>query len=436
MTTHAIDVPDKLIPVFAGPARYRGAWGGRGSAKTRTFAKMAAVQGLRAAQAGQEGIVLGCRAYMNSLDDSSLSEVKAAIASDPWLASHYQMTEKTVATNCGRVSFKFAGLMRNVESIKSKARILLCWVDEAEEVPEQSWQALIPTVREAGSEIWVTWNPKHKGSATDRRFRNNAGHDVKIVSMNWRDNPWFPAVLERERQADLQERPDQYDHIWEGGYATAATGAYYAADLLKARQQGRVTAVAHDPLLTIRTYHDIGGQGAKADAYAIWIVQFVDMTIRVLDHYESQGQSLAYHANWLRSRGWGEAEIVLPHDGGYEGGPAGAWATHWRAAGFPSVRVIPNQGRGAAPQRIEAVRRLFPRMWFNEATTVDGLIALGKYAPRFNSLGADMGPDHDFSHSPDALGLMAIDYREPNVQRLMSGKRDKLKASRVSAWAS
>ncbi|NBW16098.1 MAG: PBSX family phage terminase large subunit [Caulobacteraceae bacterium] len=409
-------MPDKLVPVFNGSARYRGAFGGRGSAKTRTFAKMAALKGAVAAAGGQDGIILCARAYMNSLDDSSLAEVKAAIASDPWLANAYTMTEKTVTTVDGRVAFKFAGLMRNIESIKSKARILLCWVDEAEEVPEQSWVALIPTVREYGSEIWVTWNPKRRGGPTDKRFRNAQDPDMKIVEMNWRDNPWFPAVLERERQVDLRDRPDQYEHIWEGDYATAATGAYYAEQLLAARHQGRIGRVSPDPMLPILTYHDIGGAGAKADLYVMWVVQRVDREIRVLDHYASQGQTLGYHAQWLRERGWGRAEIILPHDGINANNLTGKrYEDHWRDAGF-SARTIPNQGKGAAGMRIEALRRLFPQMWFNEATTEQGRLMLGLYAPKYHpTTGDDLGPDHDNSHDADALGLMAIDYQPPRV---------------------
>jgi len=413
---HTIEMPDKLVPVFNGSARYRGAFGGRGSAKTRTFAKMAALKGAVAAAGGQDGIILCARAYMNSLDDSSLAEVKAAIASDPWLANAYTMTEKTVTTVDGRVAFKFAGLMRNIESIKSKARILLCWVDEAEEVPEQSWVALIPTVREYGSEIWVTWNPKRRGGPTDKRFRNAQDPDMKIVEMNWRDNPWFPAVLERERQVDLRDRPDQYEHIWEGDYATAATGAYYAEQLLAARHQGRIGRVSPDPMLPILTYHDIGGAGAKADLYVMWVVQRVDREIRVLDHYASQGQTLGYHAQWLRERGWGRAEIILPHDGINANNLTGKrYEDHWRDAGF-SARTIPNQGKGAAGMRIEALRRLFPQMWFNEATTEQGRLMLGLYAPKYHpTTGDDLGPDHDNSHDADALGLMAIDYQPPRV---------------------
>lgn len=415
--TLVIDIPDKLVPVFEGPARFRGAHGGRGSAKTRTFAKMSAVYGAKAAQEGRSGVILCGRQFMNSLADSSFSEVAAAIKSDPWLSSLYDIGESFIRTKDRRVDYVFVGLARNLGSLKSKARILLCWIDEAEEVTDAAWVVLIPTVREEGSEIWVTWNPKRKKSATDLRFRLSPEADMRVVELNWRDNPWFPDVLEVERQRDLRQRPEQYDHIWEGAYATAAAGAYYAPQLLKARQEGRICRVSADPLMKVRTFHDIGGAGAKADEYSIWAMQFVDREIRVLNHYASRGQSLGHHVNWMRANGYQDAEVILPHDGINANNVSGkTYEQHWRDAGF-SVQTIPNQGAGAAGQRIEASRRLLPRCWFNEATTEDGRISLGWYHPRISEdeRAADMGPEHDWSsHDADSFGLGMICYREPS----------------------
>ena len=414
--SHTIDLPDKLIPVFEGKARFRGAKGGGGSAKTRSFAKMSAVIGAKAAAEGREGVILCGRQFMNSLADSSFSEVAAAIRSDPWLSSVYEIGETFIRAKCRRVEYLFVGLARNLSSIKSKARILLCWIDEAEDVSEAAWVVLIPTVREEGSEIWLTWNPRLKSSATNKRFGDAKDADVKIIELNWRDNPWFPAVLEAERQRDKRDRPEQYEHIWEGAFATAATGAYYAFNLLQAKQEGRITRVFRDPLLPIYSHHDIGGKGARADNYVMWITQRVAREIRVLDHYNAQGQPLSAHVHWLRERGYDQAHIVLPHDGANEGGPAETWEDAWRAAGFKNVRVIPNQGGGAAMYRIEQTRRHFGRVIFNADTTEDGRIMLGLYAPKISEeTGADRGPDHDYSHDADAFGLMMCDYNEPKV---------------------
>ncbi|MFX9321692.1 hypothetical protein ABTN96_19130, partial [Acinetobacter baumannii] len=82
-----------------------------------------------------------------------------------------------------------------------------------------------------------------------------------------------------------------------------------------ARKDGRIGKVAADPLLPLRAFIDIGGAGATADAFTIWIVQWAGSEIKVLDYYESAGQVLAYHVNWLRSRGYQNAILYLPHDG-------------------------------------------------------------------------------------------------------------------------
>lgn len=214
-----IALPEKLIPVFMGKARYRVAFGGRGSGKTRSFALMSAVEGYRRAKQGQSGVILCGREFMNSLEESSLEEVKQAIRSVPFLDAFYEIGDKYIRSKCRSIAYVFCGLRHNLDSIKSKARILLAWVDEAENVSESAWQKLIPTVREPDSEIWATFNPEQRDSATDRRFRQYQSDDLRAVELNYGDNPWFPAVLEIERQADQVRLDDAtYRWIWEGAY--------------------------------------------------------------------------------------------------------------------------------------------------------------------------------------------------------------------------
>jgi phage terminase large subunit len=411
-----IQLPRKLVPVFSGEALYRGAYGGRGSAKSRSFAKMAAVHGLRCAMAHESGVIVCGREFQNSLDESSMAEVKQAIETEPWLAANYEVGEKYIRTKDGRIDFSFVGLRRNIESVKSTARIRLLWVDEAEPVSEMAWQKAIPTVREEGAEIWVTWNPERRQSATNKRFRETPPTGSKIVEVNWRDNPWFPSVLSQIREEDERLRPETYPHIWEGDYAVAHAGAYYAKSLSDAKTEGRIGKVTKDPLLSVRAYVDIGGTGARSDAYAMWICQFVSREIRVLDYYEAVGQSLGVHVDWLREKGWGKASIYLPHDGAtHDRVYDVSFESAFRAAGFP-VEVIPNQGRGAARARIEAARRMFPSCWFNAETTEPGRDALGWYHERRSEDARDvgLGPEHDWSsHSADAFGLMCVAYETP-----------------------
>ena len=133
------------------------------------------------------------------------------------------MGENFIRTKNKRVSYGFAGLRHNPDSIKSKARILLCWVDEAETVSEMAWRKLLPTVREDNSEVWITRNPERRDSATSTRFRHEEIYDDLTgeliglgVEMNYTDNPWFPEVLEIERRRDQATLDDStYRWIWE-----------------------------------------------------------------------------------------------------------------------------------------------------------------------------------------------------------------------------
>lgn len=425
MSKIQIELPPKLIPIFSGPARYRCSYGGRGSGKTRTFAKMAAVKGLIAASEGRDGAILCGREFMNSLDDSSMAEVKAAILSEPWLSDNYEIGEKYIRTAShlsGRVDFKFVGLTRNLDSIKSKAQIILCWVDEAEGVIDTAWSKLIPTVREDNSEIWVTWNPESERSATHKRFRVSPDDDVRIVEMNWRDNPWFPDVLEKERERDERQRPEQYSHVWEGDFKTVYEGAYYAEALGKAKSEGRITKLHIEPSMTIRTWHDLAGAGDKADAYSMWVGQYVGQQVWLHGHYCTEGQPSSFHINWLRKwcmdRNIGRCIISLPHDGAAVKIDH-AWRDIWEAASDRDVEfiveVVPNQGRGAAMQRIEKGREVFPRILFDDEGTKNGRQSLAAYhEKRDENRDVGLGPNHDWaSHDADSFGMMACQYEPP-----------------------
>lgn len=421
MATAQIKLPRKLIPVFMGEADVRGARGGRGSAKTRSFAKMIAARGYYYGMAGISGILLCGRQFMNSLEDSSLEECKRAIEDEPFLSAYYDVGDKYIKSRDGRISFAFTGLDRNIASIKSKGRILILWVDEAEPVTEEAWSIAIPTLREEGSdwnaELWVTWNPKRKTAPVEKRFVGTGDPRIKIIDLNWRDNPKFPAKLERERQRDLSERPEQYGHIWEGEYVTVIEGAYFAKHLVKAKEEGRIGFFPADPLMTIRLMCDIGGTGARADAFAIWAMQFIGREIRVVNYYEAVGQPIDAHLAWCRKEGYGpeRAQFWLPHDGSTNDKVFNvSYESALTKAGY-AVEVVPNQGRGAAKARIERARELFPQVRFHEETTEAGRAALGWYhEKRDQERGIGLGPEHDWSsHGSDAFGLGCIVWEEP-----------------------
>lgn len=216
MTRATIKIPPKLIPVFEparGDVRYRGAYGGRGSAKSYTFALMAAVWGY-----AEPLRILCTREFQASIKESFHAELKRVIESEPWLAANYDLGVDYLRGHNG-TEFIFKGLRRNIQSIKSLAQIDLCIIEEAEDVPEASWRDLVPTVRSDKSEIWCIWNPRNKDSPVDKRFIQKSRNDAVIAEVNYQDNPWFPAVLEAERKHDLETMdPATYAHVWGGKY--------------------------------------------------------------------------------------------------------------------------------------------------------------------------------------------------------------------------
>lgn len=284
-------LPPKLVPVFnpaRGALQYRGAYGGRGSAKSRTFATMAATWGLV-----EPLRILCAREFHASIKESFHAELREAIESTPWLAPHYDIGVDYLRGSNG-TEFIFRGLRHNSRSIRSLANIDLTIVEEGEDIPETSWRALLATVlRRPRSECWVIWNPEREGSATDKRFRAAPPPRSMIVEINHGDNPWFPPGLEELRQHDLRTLdPEVYAWIWEGAYrkesdaqifrgkievrdfeaAEGWAGPYYGLDFgFSTDPTAAVRCWIHDGALWID--HEANKVGLELDATAAYLIE-------------------------------------------------------------------------------------------------------------------------------------------------------------------
>jgi phage terminase large subunit len=400
--------------------------GGEGSGKSHFFGGLMIEEHL-----AERGMLSVCiREVQKTLADSSKRLLEAKLA-DFGLgeADGFKVFRDTIETP-GDGAIIFQGMQdHTAESIKSLEGFKRAWWEEAQTASLRSLNLLRPTLRVSGSELWFSWNARLKNDPIDVMLRGaEKPTGAIVVEANWRDNPWFTAELEQERLDCLRMQPDQYDHIWEGGYLSVAAGAYFAKHLAEAKNQRRIGRVAADPLMTIRLFFDIGGTGAKADAVTIWAAQFIGKEIRVLNYHEASGQPLSYHVNWMRNQGYTPdvAQIWLPHDGSTQDKVYDvSYESALRSAGY-SVTVVPNQGKGAAAARIEEARRLFPSIWFNEDTTEAGRAALGWYhEKRDEERGIGLGPEHDWaSHGADSFGLMCVVYEEP-VEFKMPVSRNK-----------
>lgn len=407
----------KVFQPLLQAARYKGAFGGRGSGKSHFFAENVVDDSVRI-----PGLRTVCiREVQKSLKESAKKLIEDKIQT-LGVGKYFDVRNDHIKTPGGGLII-FQGMQdHTAESIKSLEGFDRAWCEEAQTLSQTSLDLLRPTIRAENSELWFSWNPRRKTDPVDIMFRQKqAPQDSACVKANWDDNPWFPKVLEHERLDCLENNPEQYDHIWEGGYISVAEGAYYARRIAEAKRDKRFGKLAPDPLLTIRLFADIGGTGGRADSFVFWVAQFIGHEIRVLDYYEAQGQDLGAHLAWMRSRGYDpeRAQVWLPHDGSTQDKVYDvSYESAFRGAGY-KVTVIPNQGKGAAMQRVEEGRRLFPQMWFDEDKTRPGVEALGWYHEKRDDVrNVGLGPDHDWSsHAADAFGLMCVAHEVPTTNR-------------------
>ena len=433
MKTLQIQTARVFAPLLA-PSRYKGAWGGRGSGKSHFFAEKLIEDCLaEPGESSGDGMRAVCiREVQKDLAQSSKLLIESKLQSLGIGEADGFKVYRDVIRTPGDGLMIFKGMQDyTADSIKSLEGFKRAWWEEAQSATAHSLNMLRPTLRAQGSELWFSWNARRKTDPVDLMLRGvEKPTGAAVVNASWRDNPWFTTELEQERQDCLRMQPDQYGHIWEGEYISVMSGAYFAQALAVARTEGRIGRVAADPLMTLRVFCDIGGTGAKADAFAMWVTQFVGREIRLLDYYEAVGQPLATHVQWLRSRGYtpDRAQVWLPHDGDTNDKVHDvSYRSAMEAAGYVAT-VIPNQGKGAAMLRVEAARRLFPLMWFNEASTSGGVDAIGWYhEKRDNDRGIGLGPEHDWSsHGADAFGLMAVAYEAPNARPVKIEYRKRL----------
>ena len=406
MATLQIETARVFLPLLQ-PSRYKGAWGGRGSGKSHFFAGLMVEDHLKIP--GLRSVCI--REVQKTLKESAKRLIEDKITEYGLGNQGFRILKDRIDTPGGGVIIFIGMADHNAESVKSLENFGRAWIEEAQTLSKRSLQLLRPTIRAPKSELWFSWNPSRKSDAVDELLRVSAPTNSIVVRANWNDNPWLPDVLNDERLDDEALRPDSYDHVWEGGYITAQDGAYFAKVLNKAKSEGRIGFVPKDPLMSVYCFWDIGGTGAKADACSIWPVQFIGKEIRVLSYYEAQGQELSDHVFWLRNNGYESAEQYLPHDGvKHDQVFRVTYESALKQAGF-KVTIMPNAGAGAATQRIEAVRRVFPRVWMDKAKCEGGIEALGWYHEKkdeHREIG--LGPVHDWSsHGADSFGAMCLE---------------------------
>lgn len=204
-----INIPEKTAFLLQKTSRYKVLYGGRGSGKSVNVALCLILLSMK-----RKVRILCTRQIQGSIKDSVYKLLKDLIYQYGF-DNYFEITLDTIRGINGS-EFIFKGLKSSIAEIKSMQGINYCWVEEAESVTAESWDVLIPTIREEGSEIWVTFNPNMKSDETYQRFVVNPPKDCITVQLNYYDNPFFPEVLKLEMEACKELNMPRYEHIWLG----------------------------------------------------------------------------------------------------------------------------------------------------------------------------------------------------------------------------
>jgi phage terminase large subunit len=426
-STLRVEVPRKLIPLLQ-PARYKGAYGGRGGAKSHFFAEQAVLRAYR-----EETKIVCIREVQESIKDSVKALIDSKIQKMD-LGAFFDVLETEIRGANGSLII-FKGMQSyNAENIKSLEGFDVAWVEEAQSLSDVSLRMLRPTIRKEGSEIWFSWNPRHDTDAVDKFLRGpNKPKEAIVIEVGWQDNPWLPEVLRKEKDADYEADTEMADHVWGGNYEIVSEGAYYARLLVQAEKEGRVGHFPYDPSKPVKTSWDIGVD----DYTAVWFWQDDGVNATAIDYYEVSGDGaddvLAVSlpevfcppphderfASWSKDVALRELGREVPFRYALHYLPHDVRIREWGAGARSRVETLvalglKNIAKGVPAKpadRIQAVRRILPIVRFNNTARVQlGIKRLRRYRRKFNdALQSYTTPEHDEnSHGADAFGEFAI----------------------------
>ena len=366
MSDIEIQIPKAFSGLFE-PKRFKVFYGGRGGAKSHNMARTLLIQGMT-----NPLRILCARELQNSIGDS-VHRLLADLVAE-YKLDHFYEVQKAAIKGKNGTEFIFKGLKYNSTEIKSTEGIDICWIEEAEKVSDASWEMLIPTIRKPDSEIWISFNTKNITDPTYQRFVVKQDDDMLVKKVSWRDNPFFPDVLEKERVRLAKSDPVAYMHVWEGEPDTRRSGSIYATLIDKAREAGRFMPIPWKPGIPVIAAWDLG----KRHGTCIWWMQTVGREPRVFDYYEAFGDDadIAKLADVVNGKDYQNSTHWLPHDAKHERlGMKGSIHDQLKQAGL-TVKMLPNLSKEAG---INKAKSLLKECYFDTESTKNGIHAMQHY---------------------------------------------------------
>jgi phage terminase large subunit len=399
-------------------------YGGRASGKTWSVARALILKSVE-----KPLLILCTRELQKSVKQSVHRVIKDQI-NFMGLQGFFDITEQSIKGKNGS-EFIFLGTRYNPDEIKGTEGVDYCWIEEAHNLTETSWDLIDPTIRKKGSEIWITFNTRFKFDHIYQTFiANDPPPGSWVQKVNHSDNPYFhdtsmPLLMETAKETDYEK----YLHIWEGELKTLAEGAIFGSQVLKAKKEGRFCKIPVVSGSQVYTFWDLG----RNDHTAIWFMQNVGKEYRMIDYYENRLQDIEHYckvvagqlnpeemrlagvteADQLRRSSFLYGEHFMPHD--VEAQSLGMKLT--RKEQFINGGIKPIKTVKRIPVKSEAIemaRQIFAEVWFDSDRCSRGIECLSNYRYEYNDNKDthNQNPHHDWaSNGADAFMQFAQGFR-------------------------
>ena len=405
------EFPEKLSGLFE-PHPFKTLYGGRDGVKSWSIARALLIIGANPGilwPGRTEGPRILCgRETMDSIRESVHQLLSDQIA-NLGLEDFYTVLQSEIRGVNG-TEIMFAGLRKqSVSSLKSYEAIDIFWGEEASTVSRRSLTILLPTIRKAGSEIWWSLNPDLETDAVYQDFVLDPPPNSFVCKMSYKDNNWLSNESKQKIELLKERDYDTFHHVYEGATRSTVEGAIYKAEIQAAENAGRIRDVPYDPLMPVDTFWDLG----FADRVSIWSAQRTPFEIRVLRYFEGDHQAIDYYLREMQTWGYVFGTCYLPWDGGTRSlGTGKSIEELMRLKGF---RTLVNRQLSVA-DGINAVRTIFPQLYFDAKMCADGLQYLRRYQwgpPTALGVPRSQPLHDDASHPADALRTLAVGIKEP-----------------------
>lgn len=421
----SIEYPDSFLPVLRSDKRIIVTHGGRASGKTWGWCQYLLAKGvsgpirclcIRETMASMDASVykdLCDTIHRLNLENFYIIEANKIRGTQQWPRDPINPKRPQYS------EFIFKGIRDDPYQIKGLAGITDTFCDEAANITEESWDILEPTIfRTRGARLYISFNPETEDSATWQKWVIKPPSDAEVVQMNYVNNQWLEpeliAAIEHMKTTNLKK----YNHIYLGQPRKHLEGVVYEEELLKAEDEQRITEVKYNPMCPVEAFWDLGTR----DIMAVWIGQRVGENFNIINYIEHRGKTVDYvYGQLTNTLQYGIDRYWLPHDGKNHHHMSVLTPEQLLRSKGKNVSVLPKAG---ISEGINAVRTLFPNMYFDKKKCEKGLrwLSLYHYATKASMVKGELvfseGPVHDdSSNAADALRYLAMALRAPKEKK-------------------